>query len=207
MKKNNFFDKVLLITLLSSVSGHTGVKAKDVTSTPINAIEKRHSIGSSFFVLANFLTDSPDFYQLSYSYNVMQKDNIIVEAITWKYNEPLGSYGNSKEFYLGKIRAYGIGLGYQHFLWNNLFTTVEVTPFIQQFYDENNKKIQKGFQLYLQCILGYRFEFFKKKLFIEPAIAFKHWPINTNYPDSFKKVEKGSPNYIFEPSFNFGIKF
>ena len=98
-------------------------------------------------------------------------------------------------------------MGYQHFLWNNLFTTVEATPFIQQFYDEKNKKIQKGFQLYLQFIFGYRFEFFDKNIFIEPAIALKHWPINTNFPDSFKKVEKGSPNYIFEPSFNFGIKF
>jgi hypothetical protein len=167
---------------------------------------KRHSIGSSLFLLGN-IGDSVRFMQLNYGYLLSKKDNIIAEAITWTYYEPLGTYGSSEEFYPGKVRASGIGLGYQRFHWKNLFTTVEPTFFLQQFYDTDGTKIQKGFQLYLQFILGYRFEFFKKRMFIEPAYALKYWPVNSNFPESFATIESGAPKYKFEPSLNFGFRF
>lgn len=169
-------------------------------------INRPHSAGSSLFLLGN-IGDSVRFMQLNYGYRLTQKDNIIVEAITWTYYEPLGTYGSSEEFYPGKVRAYGIGLGYQRFHWKNLFSTVEPTFFLQQFYDTDDKKIRKGFQLYLQFIAGYRFEFFKKRMFVEPAIALKYWPVNTNFPDSFSAIEKGAPKYKFEPALNFGFRF
>jgi len=167
---------------------------------------RRHSIGSSLFLLGN-IRDSVRFMQLNYGYRLTPKDNIIVEAMTWTYYEPLGTYGSSEELYPGKVSAYGIGLGYQRFLWKNLFTTVEPTFFLQQYYDTDNQKIQKGFQLYLQFILGYRFEFYKKRLFVEPAYALKYWPVTTNVPVSFAAVESGAPKYKFEPSLNFGFRF
>ena len=173
----------------------------------IDSTFRRHFVGSSFLVLANFLPDPPSFYQLNYGYMVTKKDVILAEAITWRYSEPLGTYPNSKELYPGKIRAYGVGLGYQRFLWKNLYTTVEPTFFLQQFFDSEDKKIQKGFQLYLQFILGYRFEFFKKRLFVEPAYAIKYWPVNTNFPASFAAIESGAPKYKCEPSLNFGFRF
>jgi hypothetical protein len=169
-------------------------------------INQRHAVGSSLFLLGN-IGDSVGFFQLNYGYQVTQKDFIVAEAITWTYYEPLGTYGSSEEFYPGKVRAYGIGLGYQRFLWKNLYTTVEPTFFLQQFFDADNEKIQKGFQLYLQFIVGYRFEFFKKRIFIEPAYALKYWPVNTNFPASFAAIEKGAPKYKFEPSLNFGFRF
>jgi hypothetical protein len=169
---------------------------------------RRHSVGSSLFLLGNFGPGDPVFFlQLNYGYRLTQKDNIIAEAITWTYYEPLGTYGSSEELYPVKVRAYGIGLGYQRFLWKNLYTTVEPTFFLQQFYDTDNKKIQKGFQLYLQFILGYRFEFFKKRLFVEPAFAIKYWPVNTNFPASFAEIESGAPKYKCEPGLNFGFRF
>jgi hypothetical protein len=169
---------------------------------------RRHSVGSSLLLLGNFAPGDPPYYfQLNYGYRLTKNDNFIAEAITWTYYEPLGTYGSSDEFYPGKIRAYGIGLGYQRFLWKNLYSTVEPTFFLQQFYDTNDKKIQKGFQLYLQFILGYRFEFFKKRLFLEPAYAIKYWPINTNFPASFAAIESGAPKYKCEPSLNFGFSF
>jgi hypothetical protein len=167
---------------------------------------KRHSIGSTFFLLGN-IGDSVNFMQLNYGYRLTLKDNIIVEAITWTYYEPLGTYGSSEEFYPGKVKASGIGLGYQRFHWKNLFTTVEPTFFLQQFYDAEGKKMQNGFQLYLQFILGYRFEFLKKRLFIEPAYALKCWPVNTNFPESFAEIENGAPKYKLEPALNFGFRF
>jgi len=171
-----------------------------------NSLNQRHSIGSSLFLLGN-INDSVNFFQLNYGYRLTPKDNIIAEAMTWTYYEPLGTYGSSEELYPGKVSAYGIGLGYQRFLWKNLFTTVEPTFFLQQYYDTGNEHIQNGFQLYLQFILGYRFEFFKKRIFVEPAYALKYWPVNTNVPASFEATESGTPKYKFEPSLNFGIRF
>jgi hypothetical protein len=171
-------------------------------------INRRHAVGSSLFLLGNFVPGNPVwFFQLNYGYQLTQKDFLIVEAITWTYYEPLGTYGSSEELYPGKVRAWGVGLGYQRFLWKNLYTTIEPTFFLQQFYDTDNKKLQKGFQLYLQFIAGYRFEFFKKRIFIEPAYALKYWPVNTNFPTSFAAIEKGAPKYKFEPSLNFGFRF
>jgi hypothetical protein len=166
----------------------------------------RHAVGSSLFLLGN-IGDSVNFIQLNYGYQLTQKDFIIAEAITWTYYEPLGKYGSSEKLYPGKVKACGLGLGYQRFLWKNLFATAEPTFFLQQFYNSDNKKIQKGFQLYLQFIVGYRFEFLKKRLFVEPAYAIKYWPVNTNFPASFTAIEKGKPKYKFEPSLNFGIRF
>lgn len=200
-------NKILFMVLIPILLMADTIKVNESSYNQKQNPNKQHFIGSSVFVLGNFLKDPPDFYQLSYGYQLTQKDVVILEATTWKYNEPLGTYGDSKKTYPGKIRAYGIGIGYQQFCWKNLFTTAEATFFRQQFYDKDNKKIQKGFQLYLQFILGYRFEFFNKSLFIEPAYALKYWPVNTNFPSSFAEIEKGTPKYTFEPSLNFGFRF
>jgi hypothetical protein len=205
--------KIFISTTVILVLSLSLVFSQDLTKTDSGSVQPgkpdiiyKHSVGSSLFLLGN-IGDSVNFFQLNYGYRLTQKDNIIVEAITWTYYEPLGTYGSSEEFYPGKVKAYGIGLGYQRFLWKNLFATVEPTFFLQQFYDKDYKKIQKGFQLYLQFLLGYRFEFFNKRLFIEPALALKYWPVDTNFPDSFSAVEKGTPKYKFEPGLNFGFTF
>ena len=61
--------------------------------------------------------------------------------------------------------------------------------------------------MYCQLITGYRLEFFKKRWFVEPAVALKYWPINTNRPHAFKDIDRGTPGYIFEPSLHFGFRF
>jgi len=170
-------------------------------------VDRPHSIGSSLFTLANALPDPDYFYQLSFGYQFTPKDNIIIEALTWTYDEPLGEYGSADVFYPGDVKAYGIGVGYQRFHWKKLFTTLQATSFLQQFRDTEGEKIQNGYQLYLQLIAGYRIELFKKRLFIEPAYSFRYWPVNTNFPESFAAIERGKRNYIVEASLNFGIRF
>jgi hypothetical protein len=174
-------------------------------------IIRRHSIGSSLFLLGNLPdigSNRPVYYgQLNYGYLLNPKDYILAEATTWTYYEPLGTYGDSKKYYPGKVRAFGIGAGYQRFLWKNMFASVTATPFLQQFYDEDDKEIRKGFQLYLQFTTGNRFELFKKRWFVEPAICYSCWPVNTNFPASFEEIEKGKPGYKIEPRANFGYKF
>lgn len=205
MKKRQLVLLLLIVQMMVLTNTTVSAQSGDNTENK-NADFKRHSIGSSLFLLGN-IGDSVRFMQINYGYRLSPKDNIIAEAMTWTYYEPLGTYGSSEEFYPGKVTAYGIGLGYQRFWWKNLFTTIEPTFFLQQFYDNGGTKIQKGFQLYLQFIAGYRFEFFKKRFFIEPALALKTWPVNTNIPASFTAIDKGAPGYKFEPGLNFGFRF
>ncbi len=175
--------------------------------TQAEEVNYKHSIGASLFMVLNFFPEPADYYLLTYGYQPTQKDRIFAEFNTWKYAEPIGTYENSEETYPGYVRCYGIGLGYQRFHWKGIFTTIQATPFLKQYYDLEKDKTQKGFQLYLQLVAGYRFEFFKKRLYVEPAYAFKYWPVDTNLPEDFAEVDEGAPNYIFEPSLNFGFKF
>jgi len=193
--------KKSILTLLLILAGTSLLFSQDEDP------KYRHSIGSSLFMFGNFLEDSPEYVLLTYGYRLTPKDRIYAEFNTWKYAEPLGTYGKSEEFYPGFVRAFGVGFGYQRFIWKGLYAAVSVTPFQKQYHDDENKKTQKGFQLYTQLIAGYRFEFFKERLYIEPAYALKYWPVDTNYPDEFAKIEEGAPKYIFEPSLNLGIRF
>lgn len=202
--KTNLF--VILIFSVSFVFGQSKLADGNVSTNLDNQIEHRHTLGASFFMLGNFLTDSPDYYLLTYGNRLTKKDRIFIEFNTWRYSEPLGTYGNSVEFYPGFVRAYGLGFGYQRFHWKGMFTTIQATSFMKQYHDSNDIGMQKGFQLYLQFIAGYRFEFFNKRFYVEPAYALKYWPIDTNYPTEFSLIEKGKPKYIFEPSLNFGFK-
>lgn len=198
----------LLIILMSAISLVFGQSKLSKDSSIYDTEHQlKHSLGASFFMLGNFFSDSPDYYLLTYGNRLTKKSRVFVEFNTWKYAEPLGTYGKSKAFYPGYVRAFGIGTGYQRFYWKGLFTTIQSTAFVKQYYNTNNGKIQKGFQLYLQAVVGYRFEFFKKRWYLEPALALKYWPIDTNYPIHFAEIEKGAPKYIFEPSLNFGFKF
>jgi len=167
----------------------------------------RHSIGTNLFMLGNFTEESPEFVSLTYGYRLTPKDRVYAEFITWIYSEPQGEYGKGENYFPGFVRTYGLGLGYQRFLWKGLFGSVSATPFLTQYYGKDDEKIQKGFQLYTMVSLGYRFEFLNNRLYIEPAYALRNWPIDTNLPDEFQTIEDAAPKHIFEPSLNIGYRF
>lgn len=201
--KNKLF--ILLTFSVSLLSGQTNPSTE---TTPVDDITSKHSLGASFFMLGNVLAkDSPDYYLLTYGYKLNKKNRVFAEFNTWRYSEPLGTYQNSKEHYPGYVRSYGIGVGYQRFIWKGLFSTVQATPFVKQYHNSQEEKTQKGFQLYLQLAVGYRLKLFKNRFYLEPALALKYWPIDSNFPAEFAKIEKGAPKHIVEPSFNFGYKF
>jgi len=180
----------------------------------VDSTYRRHFIGSSLFVLFNvFEKPSPSFYQLNYGYSLSPKDVLIVEAITWTYNSPLGipfgdSFDDPEKAYPGYIREFGIGLAYKRFIWKDFYSTFHATPLLRHYLDLDKKNIQNGFQLFLTLRFGYHFRLFNDRFFLEPSIAFTHWPINTNVPESFAAMEKEWPKYfLFEPGFHFGFKF
>ena len=202
---------ITLIILTVSIPKAFGQKNPDTGSLTgketRHSVAYKHSLGASLLMISNFFPDAADYYLLTYGYQPSEKNRFFAEFNTWKYEEPIGTYGASEEFYPGYTRTYGLGFGYQRFHWKGIFTTVQATPFLKQYFDEENTKIQNGFQLYLQLVAGYRFEFFNKRFYVEPAYALKYWPVDTNFPDEFAEVEEGAPNHIFEPSLNFGFKF
>lgn len=173
-------------------------------------------VGSTLFMLGNFIPDdpnAPDFVQLNFGYRLTPKDVVSIEANTWKYAWPLGipfgkSYQSPEEKYPGYLREVGIALVYQRFLWKGAYTAVHAMNALQKYVDEDNAKIQNGYQLFMTYRLGYHFQLFKNRFFIEPSVAVTHWPVNTNVPDSFAAVESKWPNYfLFEPGLHFGVKF
>jgi hypothetical protein len=171
------------------------------------------SVETSAWMVANLFPDSADFYYLGAGYRLDEKDVLFLSATTWKYGAPLGipygaDYGAKSEEYGGYVRAFGVGLGYQRFLWKGAFASVSATPFLQRFYDGGGTYLATGFQLYLQAQLGYQFDFFEGRLFLKPALSFNYWPVNTNFPASFRAKEEAWPNYfLFEPHLNIGWRF
>jgi hypothetical protein len=106
------------------------------------------------------------------------------------------------------LRESGIGITYQRLIWKGLFTTVELLPQLKTYYDLNNKKIGNGFKLYTSYHVGYHLSFFKNRFYIEPQIHCQYWPIDTNTPESFQKIDKKWHNYfLFEPNLYIGFKF
>jgi hypothetical protein len=177
---------------------------------------RKFYVGSSAFIFMNLNTNDPnppDFIQLNFGYRITPKSVISIEAKTWKYAWPLGiPYGDSQtapeEKYPGYIKAYGIGIVYQYFWWKGAYTSIDAGNMLVKYMDDDNKNIQNGYQLFMTYRLGYHFQFFKNRFFIEPSIAITHWPINTNIPESFSKLENKWSNYFLgEPGLHFGVKF
>ncbi len=183
-------------------------------ATPAPRQRSSHFVSTSAFMLFNLLPDPPSFFQLNYGFRPTDVDTIIVEAMTWTYGAPLGiplfggDYGDSVHDYPGRVRSAGVGLAYQRYLWRGIYATLHVTPFWQTYYDEGGEFIQSGFQLFMVGRVGYHFDLWNDRIFIEPSIAATTWPINTNLPASFEEQEAGWPGYfLFEPGLNVGVNF
>jgi hypothetical protein len=178
-----------------------------------NSEEKDCFVGGTFAMLLNFADDPepPEYYQLNIGYRITNKDVVSLEIITWKYYEPLGVPLGQKKTALnfpGSVHAFGVGIAYKRFLWKRVFAQVHATFFKQNYLNEFDNKIQDGFQLFNSLRIGYQFQFFNNKFFIEPSIAMTSWPINTNLPDSFQKQENKWKGYFLgEPGLHFGFRF
>jgi len=204
--------KVKLIAFLLTISCLMGnLQAQDKQA---ERKFRRHFIGSTAFIVMTPLLDpSPRYFQLNYGYRFTPKDVLSVEAITWTYQGPLGrpygpDYEQPESDFPGEVRAYGVGLAYKRFLWKGAYAQIHSTAFHQDYLDEGDNKIQSGFQLFNTFRLGYHFDLFKGRMFIEPSLAATWWPINSNLPESFQREEdKWNKYFLFEPGLHFGFNF
>jgi len=209
---------VSALTLLDTSATFAQKRERTVTSvrqaTPPEAEPfNRYFVGSSLFMVMNAVASpSPDFYQLNFGHWLTKKDVLSVEAITWTYHRALGTpwgpeMSDDAQAYPGYVRAYGVGVAYQRYLWQGLYTAVHALPLLQQFNTPEGKTIQEGFQLFMSLRLGYHFSFCDDHIFIEPSIAVTHWPVNTNVPADFARLDNRWPSYFIEPGLHVGFKF
>lgn len=206
MKSKVLFLSFVLV-LLTNLQVKSQYSKQDITY-------KECFIGSTLFMLGNFApTNKPDFVQLNIGYRITEKDVVSIELKTWKYAWSLGiPYGKyfeaPEEKFPGYIREYGFAIAYQHYWWKGLYTGIHVMSAWQTFVDDNDKKIDNGFQLFNTYRLGYHFKLFNNKFFIEPSVAVTHRPYNTKMPDSFEQLNNKWSRFFFgEPGFHFGYNF
>lgn len=177
---------------------------------------KKWFVGSSFFMLGNLSSvNRPDFVQVNVGHRITGKDVIALELRTWKYAWPLGihplankAYGTPEEEFPGYIREYGLSFVYQRFLWKGLYAELNVMNAFQNFVNQDNDKIDTGFQVFNTYRAGYHIKLFKDKFFIQPSIAITHRPFHTEMPDGFKQLDDQWSKFIFgEPGLHFGYNF
>ncbi len=180
-------------------------------ASPPERLRSTWFVSSSAFMLGNLLPEPPKYVQLNAGYRFTDKDALIVEAITWTYDAPLGiplgpDWGDPRHDFPGHARDIGVGLAYQRFWWKGVYTTAHVTPFRQSYFDEAGARIQAGFQLWCVLRAGWHFSLWQDRLFIEPSVAVTSWPINTNLPADFAAEEDKWPGYfVGEPGLHVGV--
>jgi hypothetical protein len=176
-------------------------------------------ISSPWHTFSKFKSDKPSvqMYELHFKYDVDSKNIIGLKFATWRLFQPMGilwwdglldKLDSQTEFYPGFVRHTGFGVTYQRMLWRGLFATVEILPQLKTYLDEDNNKVGNGFSLYTSYHIGYHIPFLKGRMFVEPQIHCQYWPINTNTPPSYKKIDDKWRNYfLFEPNLYIGVKF
>ncbi|MCU0429179.1 MAG: hypothetical protein MUF42_04335 [Cytophagaceae bacterium] len=204
--------KIVWLALAFILTNALHLKAQYAAS---DSTHKRWFVGSSLFVLLGN-TDTknpPHFVQLNIGYRITGKDVFTIEPKTWKYAWPNGihpflndAYKKPEEKFPGYVREFGISLSYQRFFHKGLYAELNVMPTLQNFYNEQNKKIDNGFQIFNTYRVGYHIKLFKDRVFIQPSLAITHRAYHTRLPDGFKQLDDKWSKFIFgEPGFHFGI--
>ncbi|MEM6265348.1 MAG: hypothetical protein AAGI38_22795, partial [Bacteroidota bacterium] len=97
---------------------------------------------------------------------------------------------------------------YQRFWWKGLYTGIHMMNVWQSFVDENDEKIDNGFQIFNTYRLGYHIKIFEDRFFIEPSIAITHRPFRTEMPEGFERLDDKWSRFFFgEPGLHVGLNF
>lgn len=204
--------KILFLAFILMITSSLQVYAQ---YTKDDSTYKKFFVGSTLFLLGNLApVNPPGFAQVNLGYRITGKDVISLELITWKHAWPLGinpfynkSYGKTEEKFPGYIREYGIGLGYQRYIWKGLYLAVHATPMWQTFKNENGDTMGNGFIIFNTNRVGYHIKLFKGRFFLEPSLGIAGRPYFTEMPDGFKEKDDKWPKWTPEPGLHFGYNF
>lgn len=207
---------IKLFTIITAllISNQLLGQLSNVSSEDRWGFEKKHYIGTqAFMIMTAVLDPSPEFYQLNYGYRLSPKDEISIEAITWRYSGPLGrplgpDFDNPNSDYPGDVKSLGLGLAYKRFLWKGVYTHIHSTALQQTYRNQEKQEIQKGFMLFNTIRLGYHFKVFNNRIFLAPSMGATFWPVNTNLPEDFQVEEDKWAKYLLgEVGFHVGYNF
>ena len=160
----------------------------------------RHSIETSpmspFMQMANM-----GIWGLKYDYAITERDELKLGIAYMNLYFPEGNT-NSPAFIFG----------YRRFIWKNLYAEYELWPGYDKFYEKNEDKYYKGFDLWNEFRLGYQFNFKIKEF---PMFVSITWPFgfglySSNKPKSFydRMNQSFSDKYFYQlPLIFVGFKF
>lgn len=202
---------ILLIVLVSFLNIEVA-QAQQAAAAP----ERRFFASTSYLSFANVESERTNLghYEFHFGYGVTPRDRIGVKVATWKLFEPLGIpmwdplFREESERYPGRLRESGVGVTYQRLLWKKLFGQIEVLPLKKTYLDDTGKKVDDGFKLYTSYHIGYRLQFLRDRLFVEPQVHCNYWPIDSDAPHDFAVIENRWNSYfLFEPNVYVGFRF
>jgi hypothetical protein len=109
----------------------------------------------------------------------------------------------------GYTSSPGLILGYRRYLWKGFHLEYEIWPAFDAYYETNENRHYKGFDLWNEFRLGYKVEFQAGRL---PMQVNLQWPFGfglyaSNKPDSFYEVTKNDQFFYFPPLLSFGVSF
>jgi len=109
----------------------------------------------------------------------------------------------------GNTNSPAIIAGYRQYLWKNLHIEYEVWPAYDNFYEKNENKYYKSFDIWNEFRLGYLIDFKIGKI---PFYVNIQWPFgfglfSSNKPKSFKDHEKENRFFYQMPLIFTGVKF
>lgn len=87
----------------------------------------------------------------------------------------------------GNTNSPALILGYRRYIWKKLYAEYEFWPCYDEFYEKNENRYYKGFDLWNEFRIGYQFNFRIKELpiFVNVAWPFGFGLYSSNKPKSF----------------------
>lgn len=194
MSKFDFFLLILFLFVVFLFFSQGYAKYPDHSSQ--NKIYK-HSI-EAFPIVALF-----KIYSVQYAYAFSPNYNLIIGLAY--VNVVIEDRGGNE---IGQLFAPTVPIGIRRFLWKKLHVEYQLWPAYNMYYEKNEKKYYKGFDLYNEFRAGYKFDvrvgrlpFF---LNLQYVLGFGLYP--GNKPNSFIERSKEVP--IFHaPSIAIGLRF
>ncbi|HPG41511.1 MAG TPA: hypothetical protein PLP19_10340 [bacterium] len=140
-----------------------------------------------------------DVYALQYSRILTPKDELIFGV----------GYLNQK-YDCGQSNAGGLIFGYRRYLWSRFHIEYQLWPIYDNFYEKNENKHYKSFDVWNEFRAGYGFDFTLGKcpLYINAQWPFGFGLYGSNKPQSFKDENSGKKKLFYFPPLVFiGVRF
>jgi hypothetical protein len=194
--KNRY--QLLFIFLLFAIVSRDVYSQKD--SPRINQQRLKHSV-STDPLLPVFNS-----FAVIYEYEKTEKSSFILGF--W--------YGKATETYPKMLEYPGYAVNvspifaYRYYFWKKLHAEYQIYPGYTKYFERNERKFYKSFNLFNELRIGYKFNFqiSKTPLFLNFQFPVGFVIFDTNEPETFSEVRKQDPIfYIFIPNIYFGINW